>query len=35
MRDKLSENAFEDVMKNYLIQNYAENLDNFLKQISP
>ena len=34
MRDKLSENAFEDVMKNYLIQNYAENLDNFLKQIS-
>jgi glycosyltransferase involved in cell wall biosynthesis len=34
MRDDLSNNAYESVMKNYLIKNYADNLDNFLKQIS-
>ncbi len=34
MRYDLSNNAYESVMKNYLIKNYADNLDNFLKQIS-
>ncbi len=34
LKSELSENAFSSVMNNYLIQNYANNLDEFLKQIS-
>ncbi len=34
LKNDLSKNAYDSVMKNYLINNYADNLDNFLNQVS-
>ena len=33
LKNQLSKNAYETVMNNFLIQNYADNLDKFLKEI--